>query len=63
MFEKLVDFLIKFRLAVLIIMAVITVFFMTQIARMEMFTQFLDLFPSNHPYVQVHKQYAKGLDA
>ncbi len=56
---SIVRFLIRFRIAVLVIMAVITLFFLTQIARMEMFTQFLDLFPSNHPYVQVHKQYAK----
>ncbi len=56
MFERLVGFLIRFRMAVLVIMAVITVFFVTQITRMEMFTQFLDLFPSNHPYVQIHTQ-------
>ena len=55
----IVRFLIRFRIAVLIIMAVITVFFITQIFRMQMFTQFLDLFPANHPYVQIHKQYAK----
>jgi predicted RND superfamily exporter protein len=55
----IVRFLIRYRIAVLIIMAVITLFFITQITRMEMFTQFLDLFPTNHPYVQVHKQYAK----
>ncbi len=40
-------------------MGAATVFFMTQIARMEMFTQFLDLFPKNHPYVEIHKKYAK----
>jgi predicted RND superfamily exporter protein len=55
----IVSFLIRFRIAVLIIMGVITVFFAAQIMRMEMFTQFLDLFPSTHPYVQVHKQYEK----
>jgi uncharacterized protein len=60
MFEKIVDFLIKFRIAVLVIMALVTAFFMAQITRMEMFTQFLDLFPANHPYVLVHKQYATG---
>ena len=59
MFESIVKFIIRFRIAVLIIMGVVTVFFITQIFRMEMFTQFLDLFPSNHPYVQIHKQYAK----
>jgi predicted RND superfamily exporter protein len=55
----IVRFLIRFRVAVLIIMAVITAFFLTQIFRMEMFTQFLDLFPYNHPYVEIHKKYAK----
>ena len=38
-------------------MAVITAFLMAQMMRIEMFfSRFLDLFPSNHPYVQVHKQ-------
>jgi predicted RND superfamily exporter protein len=46
-------------MAVLIIMAIITGFFLTQIFRMQMFTQFLDLFPYNHPYVEIHKKYAK----
>ena len=55
----IVRFIIKYRTAVLIIMGVVTLFFITQIAHMEMFTQFLDLFPSNHPYVQIHKRYAK----
>ena len=59
MFKKLVEFLIRFRVAVLITMAVVTGFFVIQISRMEMFTQFLDLFPTTHPYVQIHKQYAK----
>lgn len=40
-------------------MALVTIFFAFQITKMEMFTQFLDLFPSNHPYVEVHKQYSR----
>jgi hypothetical protein len=40
-------------------MAVITLFFLSQVFRIQMFTQFLDLFPQNHPYVQVHQQYAR----
>lgn len=55
----IVRFLIRFRTAVLIIMALITMFFLTQIARMQMFTQFLDLFPATHPYVMIHKEYAR----
>ena len=59
MYKVLVKFLIRFRILGLIAMAVITGFFATQIVHMEMFTQFLDLFPHNHPYVQVHKKYSK----
>jgi predicted RND superfamily exporter protein len=55
----IVRFLIRFRVAVLVIMAAITMFFGAQIFHMQMFTQFLDLFPTTHPYVQVHKKYAR----
>lgn len=59
MYKALVTFLIKHKKAVVVSMAVITVFFLSQIFRIEMFTQFLDLFPQNHQYVQVHQKYAK----
>ena len=59
MYKGLVHFLINHKKAVVMTMAVITVFFLTQIFRIQMFTQFLDLFPQNHPYVQVHQQYAR----
>jgi len=59
MFERLVRFLIRFRVIGLMAMAIITGFFATQIIHMEMFTKFLDLFPHNHPYVQIHKKYSK----
>ena len=55
MFEAICGFLIKYRKSTLVIMALITAFFGAQIFRIEMFTQFLDLFPYNHPYVEVHK--------
>ena len=59
MYTALVNFLIKHKKMVVIAMTVITIFFLTQIFRIQMFTQFLDLFPKNHPYVQIHKIYAK----
>jgi uncharacterized protein len=59
MFETLTRFLINHRKSTLVILGLITLFFISQILRIEMFTQFLDLFPYNHPYVKVHKQYAK----
>ena len=59
MYRGLVTFLIKHKKVVVIAMAVITLFFLTQIFRIQMFTEFLDLFPKNHPYVQIHEKYAK----
>ncbi len=59
MYKGLVGFLIKHRRVVLCAMALITLFFLTQVFRTQMFTQFIDLFPQNHPFVQIHKQYAK----
>lgn len=59
MYKILVKYLIRFRILGLIAMAVITGFFATQIVNMEMYTQFLDLFPHDHPYVQVHEKYSK----
>jgi hypothetical protein len=59
MYSGLVRFLIGHKKSVLIAMAVITIFFLSQIFRIQMFTEFLDLFPNKHPYVQVHKDYAK----
>lgn len=59
MYDKLVGFLIRFRKIGLIVLLLVTVFFASQIFKMEMFTQFLDLFPGNHPYVEVHKKYSR----
>ena len=59
MYDKLVGFLIRFRIIGLTLLTLVTVFFASQIFKMEMFTQFLDLFPSNHPYVEVHKKYSR----
>jgi predicted RND superfamily exporter protein len=58
-FRRLIGLVIRFRLMVLIVMILLTGFFATQTLHMQMFTQFLDLFPSTHPYVQIHKFYAK----
>ncbi|MBI5601962.1 MAG: MMPL family transporter [Deltaproteobacteria bacterium] len=59
MYKALVSFLINHKKKVVIAMAVITLFFLSQIFRIQMFTQFLDLFPKDHPYVQVHQKYAR----
>jgi uncharacterized protein len=58
-FTRFCEFLVKYRKAVLVIMALATLFFISQIMRIQMFTQFLDLFPQTHPYVQIHQKYAR----
>ncbi len=57
MFRRLVSFVVRFNVIVLIVMILATGFFASQIFNMEMYTQFLDLFPQDHPYVKVHKRY------
>ena len=61
MYKNLVAFLLRFRVIGLVVMAILTGFFITQIAKMEIFTRFIDLFPQNHRYVQVHQQYERCL--
>ena len=56
---RFVAFLVKHRKLIVAGMMVLTVFFMTQVFRIQMYTQFLDLFPKDHKYVQVHKKYAR----
>ena len=44
---------------VVIAMLIITGFFAMKIFQMQMYTQFIDLFPANHSYVKIHKLYEK----
>jgi predicted RND superfamily exporter protein len=61
MMEKLVALfvstMIRFRIAVVIIVGVLTVVFMGLAAQLPLKTIFDDLLPSNHPYIQVHQKY------
>lgn len=57
--KKFIKFLIQHRIFVMILIGGATIFFASQIFRMQMFSQFLDLFPASHPYVEVHQKYAK----
>ncbi|GAB6146645.1 efflux RND transporter permease subunit [Desulfocicer niacini] len=60
MYTALVKYLIKYRIVGLIIISLITAVFTLMLKDMEMYTQFLDLFPQNHEFVKIHKQYSKG---
>ena len=55
--KKIIDFIMRFRVATLIVILAITAVFGYGITKMAFYTQFMDLFPKNHPYVKMHKKY------
>lgn len=55
--KKIIDFIMRFRHFVFILILAITVFFGYGITKMQFYTQFMDLFPYNHEYVKIHKKF------
>jgi hypothetical protein len=53
----LATFIIKYRLPILTVIVLITLFFAYQILHIEMYTVFEDLLPSNHPYIKMHREF------
>lgn len=47
----------RFRVLTLIVLLGITAVFGYGITKMEFYTEFMELFPSNHPYVKIHKKF------
>ncbi|MBN9206971.1 efflux RND transporter permease subunit [Methylibium petroleiphilum] len=55
--RKLARFALGNRWAILVVMGLITVFFAVGLVRVDVKTIFSDLFPKNHPFVQVYKDH------
>ncbi len=55
--KKIIDFVMRFRVFTLIVMLAITCVFGYGISKMGFYTEFMQLFPANHPYVQIHKKF------
>jgi len=55
--KRLADFIIKRRLLVLTIIALITTFFAYQCIHLTLVTNFNDLLPQTHPYVKIHNKF------
>ncbi len=53
----IIGFIMRFRVVTLIVLLGITAVFGVGIARMEFYTEFLEMFPANHPYVKIHSQF------
>src|SRR5258706_1954938 len=50
-------FFIKYRGVNLAIIGAITLFFLYQALQLQIFSQFIDLLPRNHPFIQVYEKY------
>ncbi len=55
--KRIIGLIMRFRTLTLILMLGITAVFGYGITKMAFFTQFMELFPANHPYVQMHKKF------
>ena len=55
--RKLARFALGNRWAILVVMGLITAFFAVGLVRVDVKTIFSDLFPKNHPFVQVYKDH------
>lgn len=52
-----INFIMRFRMLTLIVLLAITGVFGYGITKMGFYTQFMELFPANHPYVKIHKKF------
>ena len=55
--KKIVGFIMKYRVFTLVILLGITAVFGYGITKMGFYTQFMELFPVKHPYVEIHKKF------
>jgi len=56
---RLVEFCIRRRVAVVLVVGILTAFLATLALKVEIKTVFNDLLPTNHPYIKVHEQFKK----
>ena len=55
--KAIIGLIMRFRKTTLFIMLAITALFGYGILKMDFYTQFIELFPKNHPYVKIHKEF------
>lgn len=57
--EAYLRFLLKFRWPVLAVLTVMTIILSYYAAQMRVYTNFFDLYPPGHPYIQLYQQYRR----
>ena len=56
---RLAEWIVKKRLAVLLVIVLLTLFFSYHAVKIEIYTAFSDLVPRDHPYIQTHNEFWK----
>src|SRR5262245_34681680 len=57
--EAYINFLLKFRWPVLAVLSITTIFLGYYAAEMRVYTNFFDLYPPGHPYIQLYQKYRR----
>ncbi len=57
--EAYINFLLKFRWPVLIFVTAVSLFLGYNLKYMRVYTNFFDLYPPNHPYIQLYQKYRR----
>src|SRR5262245_33536697 len=57
--EAYINFLLRFRWPVMIVVTLVTLFLGYNLKNMRVYTNFFDLYPPNHPYIQLYQQYRR----
>src|SRR5215510_8088296 len=55
--EAYINFLLRFRWPVMILVTAVTLFLGYNLKNMRVYTNFFDLYPPGHPYIQLYQQY------
>ena len=55
--KAIIGLIMRFRKTTLLILLLVTAIFGYGVMKMDFYTQFMELFPKNHPYVKIHKKY------
>jgi len=58
--KKFAELTVRFRAVFLILTAIVTVLWATQIPKLNVMTSFGDLLPQSHPYIKIHKEFQEN---
>ena len=57
--EAYINFLLRFRWPIIIVLTIMTLGLAYQLGHMRVYTNFFDLYPPGHPYIQLYQKYRR----